>query len=56
MAKGYRLEESLLAFWVPFLAADLGNFAGGGVSSWLIKRGWGVGNARKLVVLVSASA
>jgi MFS transporter, ACS family, hexuronate transporter len=53
VAKGYRLEESLLAFWVPFLAADLGNFAGGGVSSWLIKRGWGVGNARKLVVLVS---
>jgi MFS transporter, ACS family, hexuronate transporter len=53
VAKGYRLEESLLAFWVPFLAADLGNFAGGGVSSWLIQRGWGVGNARKLVVLVS---
>jgi ACS family hexuronate transporter-like MFS transporter len=53
VAKGYRLEESLLAFWVPFLAADLGNFAGGGVSSWLIKRGWGVGAARKLVVLVS---
>jgi ACS family hexuronate transporter-like MFS transporter len=53
VAKGYRLEESLLAFWVPFLAADLGNFAGGGVSSWLIKRGWSVGNARKLVVLVS---
>ena len=53
VAKGYQLEQSLLAFWVPFLAADLGNFAGGGVSSSLIKRGWGVGNARKLVVLVS---
>ncbi len=53
VAKGYRLEESLLAFWVPFLAADLGNFAGGGVSSWLIARGWSVGAARKLVVLVS---
>jgi MFS transporter, ACS family, hexuronate transporter len=53
VSKGYRLEESLLAFWVPFLAADLGNFAGGGVSSWLIARGWSVGNARKLVVLVS---
>ena len=53
VAKGYRLEESLLAFWVPFLAADLGNFAGGGCSSWLIRRGWSVGAARKLVVLVS---
>jgi len=53
VAKGHRLEESLLAFWVPFLAADIGNFAGGGVSSWLIARGWAVGAARKLVVIVS---
>ena len=33
VAKGFPLEESLLGFWVPFLAADLGNFFGGGVSS-----------------------
>ena len=52
VSRGYRLEESLLAFWVPFLAADLGNFAGGGISSWLISRGWSVGWARKIVVLV----
>ena len=32
-AKGFKLEESLIGFWVPFLAADLGNFFGGGVSS-----------------------
>jgi MFS transporter, ACS family, hexuronate transporter len=51
VARGYRLEESLLAFWVPFLAADLGNFAGGGISSWLISRGWSVGWARKIIVL-----
>jgi MFS transporter, ACS family, hexuronate transporter len=53
VAKGYRLEESLLAFWIPFLAADIGNFAGGGLSSWLIGRGWSVGAARKLVVVIS---
>jgi ACS family hexuronate transporter-like MFS transporter len=53
VSKGYRLEESLLAFWIPFLAADVGNFAGGGVSSWLIQRGWTVGRARKLVIIVS---
>jgi ACS family hexuronate transporter-like MFS transporter len=53
VSKGYRLEESLLAFWVPFLAADVGNFAGGGVSSWLIQRGWSVGAARKAVIVVS---
>ena len=53
VSKGYRLEESLLAFWLPFLAADLGNFAGGGVSSVLVRRGWSVGAARRFVVLCS---
>ncbi len=53
VSKGYRMEESLLAFWVPFLAADIGNFAGGGLSSRLITRGWSVGAARKLVVAIS---
>ena len=53
VSKGHRLEESLLAFWIPFLAADVGNFAGGGLSSWLIGRGWPVGAARKLVVVMS---
>lgn len=53
VAKGHRLEESLLAFWVPFLAADVGNFAGGGFSSWLINRGWSVSAARKLVIVIS---
>ena len=53
VSKGYKLEETLLAFWVPFLAADVGNFAGGGISSWLINRGWAVGAARKAVVVVS---
>lgn len=49
VAKGFKLEESLAGFWVPFLAADLGNFFGGGVSSMLISRGWGVGAARKAI-------
>jgi MFS transporter, ACS family, hexuronate transporter len=53
VSKGHRLEESLLAFWIPFLAADVGNFAGGGLSSWLINRGWSVGASRKLVVVAS---
>jgi MFS transporter, ACS family, hexuronate transporter len=56
VARGFTLEDSLLAFWVPFLAADLGNFFGGGCSSALISRGWSVGAARKLVVAVSAVA
>jgi len=51
VAKGIRLEEGLIAFWIPFLAADLGNFSGGGFSSWLIRRGWPVGRARKAVIV-----
>ena len=35
----------------PFLAADLGNFFGGGVSSLLISRGWRVGAARKAIAV-----
>ena len=54
VTRGFRLEDSVLAFWVPFLAADLGNFAGGGLSSALIARGWRVDAARKLVVVAGA--
>ena len=54
VSRGFKLEESLLAFWVPFLAADLGNFFGGGVSSALISRGWSVGFARKAIVVFGA--
>jgi len=45
-------RQSILAAWIPFLGADLGNFAGGGISSWLIRRGWRVDRARKIVILV----
>src|SRR5262245_3381904 len=51
VSKGINPEQGLLAFWIPFVAADLGNFFGGGVSSWLIKRGWPVLKARKAVVV-----
>jgi ACS family hexuronate transporter-like MFS transporter len=51
VSKGFKPESTLIAFWIPFVAADLGNFAGGGCSSWLIRRGWPVGRARKAVVV-----
>ena len=52
VSKGFQLENTLLGFWIPFIAADLGNFAGGGLSSYLIRRGWPVLKARKMVVLL----
>jgi MFS transporter, ACS family, hexuronate transporter len=52
MSKGFRLEQSILGIWVPFLGADLGNFFGGGLSSYWIKRGWPVGRSRRTVLLI----
>jgi ACS family hexuronate transporter-like MFS transporter len=51
LTKGINPEQALLAFWIPFVAADLGNFFGGGISSWLIRRDWPVIKARKAVVV-----
>jgi MFS transporter, ACS family, hexuronate transporter len=51
VAKGIPLKSGLIAVWIPFLAADLGNFFGGGVSGYLIKRGWSLGAARKSMVV-----
>jgi ACS family hexuronate transporter-like MFS transporter len=51
-SRGFELETSLLWFWVPFLAADAGNFLAGGISSRLIGRGMAVATARKIVIVV----
>jgi ACS family hexuronate transporter-like MFS transporter len=51
VAKGIALKSGLIAVWIPFLAADLGNFFGGAASGYLIRRGWTVGAARKALVV-----
>jgi ACS family hexuronate transporter-like MFS transporter len=53
-ARNFSLEMIGALVWIPFLAADLGNLTGGGISSLLIKKGWSVDKARKTVMLVSA--
>jgi MFS transporter, ACS family, aldohexuronate transporter len=52
VGKGIRLQSGLIAVWLPFLAADLGNFFGGGISGYLIRRGWSLGSARKASVVL----
>ncbi len=52
VSKGFRLEDTLIGFWAPYLAGDLGNFFGGGLSSELIRRGWPVLRARKFVIVL----
>jgi len=51
VAKGIELEGAFVAYWVPFIAADLGNFFGGWMSGHLIRRGWSLGAARKALVI-----
>jgi ACS family hexuronate transporter-like MFS transporter len=51
VAKGISLKTGLFAVWIPFLAADLGNFFGGFMSGYLIKRGWSVGSGRKALAV-----
>jgi ACS family hexuronate transporter-like MFS transporter len=51
VAKGIPLKSGLIAIWIPFIAADLGNFFGGATSGYLIRRGWSLGAARKALVI-----
>ncbi len=51
VAKGISLRTGLIAIWIPFVAADLGNLFGGWMSGYLIKRGWPLGKARKAIVV-----
>jgi len=43
--------SNLFTVWIPFIAADLGNFFGGFASGHLIQRGWSLGSARKALVV-----
>ena len=52
--RGFSLALIGLLAWIPFLFADIGNLAGGALSSLLIKRGWSVDRARKTVLVGSA--
>ncbi len=52
VSKGFKLENTLLGFAGPYIAGDLGNLFGGGLSSEMIRRGWPVLRARKFVLVL----
>lgn len=53
-ARGFSLKQIAAFAWIPFVAADIGNFTGGFASGFLIKRGMPVVRARKWVCVLSA--
>ena len=53
-ARGFSLKQIAAFAWLPFVAADIGNFTGGFASGFLIKRGMSVVRARKWVCVLSS--
>jgi ACS family hexuronate transporter-like MFS transporter len=52
-ARGFSLQRIALFAWMPFIAADLGNFTGGLISGYCIRRGVSVVRARTGVCVIS---
>ena len=52
-ARGFSLQRIALFAWMPFVAADLGNFTGGLISGYCIRRGVSVVRARTWVCAFS---
>lgn len=52
-ARGFSLEKIAIFAWMPFVAADLGNFTGGFISGYCVRRGVPLIRARKWVCAVS---
>jgi ACS family hexuronate transporter-like MFS transporter len=52
-ARGFSLKRIALFAWMPFVAADAGNFTGGLISGYCIRRGLSVIQARRWVCAAS---
>ncbi len=54
--RGLNLETVAVVGWIPFFISGVANFVGGGIASWLIRRGWSVHRARQTIMWLSAPA
>ena len=52
-ARGFSLKRIALFAWLPFIAADIGNFTGGLISGYCIRRGISVVRARTSICAFS---
>ncbi len=52
--RGLELGAIGMVAWIPFVVADIGNFASGAVSAWLLHLGWSVNRTRKTIMAASA--
>lgn len=55
VAKGISLKTGVYFIWIPFFATDLGNLLGGWASGKLIRIGFAVGPARKIIIAIGAA-
>jgi ACS family hexuronate transporter-like MFS transporter len=54
-ARGFDIKAVGSVAWIPFAAAAAGCLVGGGLSSWLLHRGFAVSAARKIALGLSAA-
>jgi ACS family hexuronate transporter-like MFS transporter len=54
-ARGFNIKGVGSVAWIPFAAAALGCLVGGGLSSWLLHRGYSVNASRKIALGISAA-
>ena len=52
-ARGFSLQRIAMFAWMPFVASDIGNFTGGWISGYCIRRGMSVVRARLWVCVFS---
>jgi ACS family hexuronate transporter-like MFS transporter len=53
--RGFNIKAVGSVAWIPFAAAAVGCVVGGGLSSWLLHRGYSVNAARKIALGLSAA-
>ena len=53
--RGFNIKGVGSVAWIPFAAAALGCLVGGGLSSWLLHRGYSVNASRKIALGMSAA-